>query len=130
MIISLQSLPILVVDDDDSIHKTVRKVLLRAGCQPSMAASGQDCLQCVRDGFRGLILMDIMMPGMDGWATIRALKNHGLIPGNLICMMTAIADPGPGNEDLAECVFDYLPKPFNGEQLLDIVRLASNHLIP
>lgn len=120
--------PTLLVDDDKVIPDIVGWVLNRAGCRYRVAPSGQDCLRHVREGFRGVILMDIMMPGMDGWATLRALRDEGLLTGNLVCMLTAVPDPGPGNEDLAELVFDYLPKPFEGAQLLGMIRTASLQL--
>ena len=120
--------PTLLVDDDKVIPEIVGWVLQRAGCTYSVAANGPECLRLVREGFRGVILMDIMMPGMDGWATLRALRDDGLLDGNVVCMLTAVPDPGPGNEDLAELVFDYLPKPFEGHQLLGMLQTASGQL--
>ncbi len=120
--------PVLVVDDDDDIRKTLGCVLRSAGCQVELAPDGPACLRILREGFHGLILMDIMMPGWDGWATIHAIVDGDLLQGNLICMLTALADPGPDNEDLAGYVFDYLVKPFDGVQLLEIVRLAGESL--
>lgn len=69
------------MDDDDDVRKSVSRLLRRAGCQVALAASGQECLRLLGEGFRGLILMDIMMPGMDGWATMRAIGTTGCWPG-------------------------------------------------
>ncbi|MFM1941803.1 MAG: response regulator [Verrucomicrobiota bacterium] len=122
-------IPVLIVDDDESIPRTVSKILKGAGYPVSTAADGEQGLQLLLDGFQGLVLMDVMMPGMDGWKTIRKIKDLNLLDGNLICMMTALTEPTPGNEDLSEIVFDYLAKPFDGPQLLDIVHLANGQLV-
>jgi CheY-like chemotaxis protein len=122
-------IPVLIVDDDESIPRTVSKILKGAGYTVSIAADGEQGLQMLLDGFQGLVLMDVMMPGMDGWKTIRKIKDLKLLKGNLICMMTALSEPTPGNEDLSDVVFDYLSKPFDGPQLLNIVHLAHVQLV-
>lgn len=122
--------PVLVVDDDKDVRRTVGSVLKLAGCRVEQAADGPACVEILRGGFRGLILMDIMMPGWDGWGTIHAIVDAGLHRGNLICMLTALAEPSPGNDDLAEHVFDYLVKPFDSTRLLEVVRLATEALAP
>jgi CheY-like chemotaxis protein len=119
---------VLLVDDEPAIHRTVTRLLKAAGFTVLAVPSGQECLRLLREGFHGLILMDIMMPDLDGWDTIRAIKDAGLLPGNLICMLTALVEPGSGKDDLAPLVFDYLPKPFDRQQLLNIVEMALNHL--
>ncbi len=65
--------------------------------------------------------MDIMMPEMDGWDTISAIENEGLHGENVICMLTAVHDPGPELEELTESVMDYVRKPFTSEELLETV---------
>ena len=114
----------MIVDDDASITMCVDKVLTAAGYPVLQTPTGTACLEILRAGFRGLVLMDIMMPKMDGWATIRAAVNEGLQEGNLICMLTAIDDPGGAGEGLQEYVYNYLPKPFESEELLAMVRDA------
>jgi len=115
---------VMIVDDDTSIAICVDKVLTAAGYGVVKSVNGAECLKALRAGFRGLMLMDIMMPKMDGWATIRAAVNEGLQEGNLICMLTAIDDPGGAGEGLQEYVYNYLPKPFENEELLAMVRDA------
>ncbi len=112
---------IMVVDDDPSIRATVEIVLNTKGHSIYVAESGEKCLDKLREGFRGLILMDIMMPKMDGWDTISAIETEGLHGGNVICMLTAVHDPGPKLEKLTEYVMDYVRKPFTSEELLETV---------
>jgi len=85
----------MVVDDDPSIRSTVDIILKTSGYSICAVESGQGCLDRLREGFRGLILMDVMMPKMDGWDTIAAIEDEGLYKGNVICMLTAVHDPCP-----------------------------------
>jgi CheY-like chemotaxis protein len=112
---------IMVVDDDPSIRTTIEIVLNTKGYSICVVESGKKCLEKLREGFRGLILMDIMMPEMDGWDTISAIEDEGLHGGNVICMLTALNDPGPKLEKLTEYVMDYVRKPFTSEELLETV---------
>ncbi len=112
---------VMVVDDDPSIRATVEIVLNTKGYSICVVESGRGCLDRLRKGFRGLILMDIMMPEMDGWDTISAIEDEGLHGGNVICMLTAVHDPGPKLEKLTESVMDYVRKPFTSEELLETV---------
>jgi len=112
---------VMVVDDDPSIRTTVEIVLNTKGHSICVVESGKKCLDKLREGFRGLILMDVMMPEMDGWNTISAIENEGLHGGNVICMLTAVHDPGPELEKLTEYVMDYVRKPFTSEELLEAV---------
>jgi CheY-like chemotaxis protein len=119
---------VMVVDDDTAVLRTVGLVLRHHGCEVTLASSGADCLTGVRAGFKGVILMDIMMPGLTGWETIRALAQENLIDGILICMLTAKAHPGSEGEGLEHLVFDYLPKPFDNAALLRCVDNAASFL--
>lgn len=118
----------MIVDDDASIAMCVDKVLAAAGYPVVKTPTGAACLELLRAGFRGLVLMDIMMPRMDGWATIRAAVNEGLHEGNLICMLTAVDDPCGAGDDLQEYVHNYLPKPFESAELLTMVQDACECL--
>lgn len=112
---------IMVVDDDPGILFTVEAVLQDAGYDVTCCSSGQHCLDTLQQGFRGLVLMDIMMPEMDGWDTIQQIVERQMLEGNIICMLTAVAAPGPKMEGLQEYVLDYVTKPFNAETLLNAV---------
>lgn len=115
---------ILIVDDDPSICGTVTTILARAGWNVTAVESGPECLSLLETGFRGLVLMDIMMPCMDGWQTIEEMVRRGLHEGNVICMLTAVDDPGPELDSLKEYVLDYVRKPFTVEDLLQAVEMG------
>jgi DNA-binding response OmpR family regulator len=119
---------VLIVDDEAAILEGVGRVLTRQGFEVVKAPSGQACLEELRRGFKGVILMDIMMPGLDGWQTIQAMVAENLLSGVLICMLTAKPSPGSGGRGLEQWVFDYLPKPFENAELARRVDIAAGLL--
>lgn len=112
---------VLVVDDEPMVVYSVRRILESAKIEVHAAENGTACLEELRKGFKGLILMDIMMPGMDGWDTIEQIVKEGFAEGNIICMLTGKEEPDAKMEKLKEYVLDYIRKPFDKDQLLAIV---------
>ena len=108
---------ILVVDDDKYVRVTVREIFKAEGIEVLTADSGQACLEKLEQGFNGVILMDIMMPGMDGWDTIREIVNQGHSGKSVILMLTAIPAPDSKMEGLQEHVLGYITKPFEREEI-------------
>jgi CheY-like chemotaxis protein len=119
---------VLVVDDDPGVLYTVQRILGKGGFETIAASGGQQCLQILRDGFQGVILMDIMMPEMDGWETVRRIVHEDLIEGSIISMLTAVGDPGAAGDPVADVVVDYVRKPFTGEELVALVREFAGYL--
>jgi CheY-like chemotaxis protein len=110
---------IMIVDDNEYVRASVEIICSSAQLDLATAASGPDCLKHLEDGFKGIILMDIMMPGMDGWDTIREMVARGLYDGNIIVMLTGMGEPDSKMDGLQEYVSDYMTKPFGPDQLLE-----------
>lgn len=113
---------VMLVDDEECIRETVYELLSSESIEIITAAGGHECLQLLQDGFRGIILMDVMMPGMDGWATIREIEKAGLLQGNIISMLTAMDVPDERMDGLQEVVIDYITKPFDPTVFIATVR--------
>lgn len=113
---------VLIVDDEPLIRETVAKLLACEGIAAVTAESGDACLDLLRKGFRGVILMDVMMPYRSGWQTIREMANESLVAGNIIFMLTSLDEPDEQMEGLQELVFDYITKPFEPSGLVSTVR--------
>lgn len=109
---------IMIVDDDPAVRYTVQEVLRAANLQAITVDSGRACLEELRKGFRGVILLDIMMPDMDGWDTLEAMKREGLTEGNIVCMLTAVISPGAEMDSVKDNVMDYVRKPFDPDGLI------------
>jgi DNA-binding response OmpR family regulator len=119
---------VMVVDDDPAVLNTVSRILESAEFQVVQAESGTACLQLLKQGFHGLILMDVVMPGMDGWDTIQSIVDQGFSKGNIICMLTAKEIPDKKMDRLKEYVLDYITKPFAAQELIDIVTEYIDYL--
>jgi len=111
----------MVVDDELGIRLTVRAVLEPKGFEVMLVENGEKCIEELEKGFAGVILMDVMMPGMDGWETIRQIEKRGLIKGSLISMLTAKQDPDADLEEVAESVSYYVRKPFEAAELVSVM---------
>jgi DNA-binding response OmpR family regulator len=119
---------VMLVDDDEMIRETVELFFQSENIKLLTAASGVECLEHLEDGFRGVILMDVMMPDMNGWDTIRAIIDRDLYEGNIIVMLTAMDVPDNKMEGIQEYVTDYLTKPFNPYELMECVRYCFSIL--
>lgn len=113
---------VMLVDDEQMIRESVEVFFQSEGIRILTAASGNECLDFLENGFRGVILMDVMMPGMDGWDTIRKIVENDLYEGNIIVMLTALGTPDNNMEGLQEYVADYLTKPFDPDELIEILQ--------
>ncbi|MDD2367238.1 MAG: response regulator [Desulfuromonadaceae bacterium] len=113
---------LMLVDDEECIRETVTELLHLVGIDSISAVDGSSCLRLMHEGFKGVILMDVMMPGLDGWATIREMDKAGLLRGNIVSMMTAMDVPDESMEGLQEVVIDYIIKPFEPSAFITSVR--------
>ncbi len=113
---------LMLVDDEEMIRESVEAFFQSEGVRILTAASGDECLEHLEAGFRGVILMDVMMPEMNGWDTIRAIVANDLFEGNIIVMLTALGVPDNKMEGIQEYVTDYLTKPFNPDELMEILQ--------
>ncbi len=119
---------VLVVDDEPMVQYSVKRVLESSGFTVACADSGPACLELLRKGFKGLILMDIVMPEMDGWDTIQAMVDEGLNEGNVICMLTGKEVPDVKMDQLKEYILDYVRKPFDNAKLVQVVSYYSGFI--
>lgn len=113
---------VMLVDDDPAIQRVVTIILSGAEYDVSIADSGRECIERMRDGFKGLILMDIMMPELDGWDTISMMVDEGLADNVAICMFSALRDTVPKHPDLERYVVGRLSKPFTCDELVNAVK--------
>jgi len=109
---------VMVVDDDSDIVDLTRLVLERGGYRVCTAGSGREALDLVQHERPDLILLDINMPGMDGWQVLKVLKLDETtrdIPVAMFSIRGEVRDKVRGIQDGA---FDYVAKPFSYEELL------------
>ncbi len=112
---------ILVVDDDQVIQQLLRVNLELEGYAVEVAADGEEALRAFAAFRPALVLLDIMMPKLDGWEVSRRLKEHpdgAAVPIVLLSARAQQADVERGNE---LGVAAYVTKPFDPISLLDLV---------
>jgi PAS domain S-box-containing protein len=109
---------ILVIDDDPTARDLLRRVLLKEGFHPEMTGSGEEGIRRARQMQPVAITLDVMMPGVDGWSVLAALKADPLTSGIPVIMVTIIDNRNLGFSLGAS---DYLTKPVDREQLSAIL---------
>lgn len=112
---------VMLVDDEECIRETVCELLDSVGINCVTAAGAGECLDFMREGFRGVVIMDVNMPGMDGWDTIREIDRAGMLRGNVFSMLTGMEAPDERMEGLQEIVIDYITKPFEADLFIKAV---------
>ena len=111
---------VLVVDDDPAVRDSLRRSLTFNGYQVDVAPDGEEALRVITDAAPDAVVLDIMMPRLDGLATCRALRAAGNdLP---ILMLTARDEVSDRVSGLDAGADDYLPKPFALEELLARLR--------
>jgi len=113
---------ILVVDDERDIRELLEYNLKREGYRVTTVASGEDALAAARRGGYDLILLDLMLPGMDGLAVCRALKKDASTEGVPVVMLTAKGEESDVVAGLELGADDYVTKPFSPRVLVARVR--------
>jgi DNA-binding response OmpR family regulator len=115
--------PILVVDDDAKIVRLVRTYLEREGFSVVTAADGPAALEAVERHRPALVVLDLMLPGLDGRAVARAVRRDDEAAGTPILMLSARGSTLDRIAGLEDGVDDYLPKPFSPAEL--VLRVKS-----
>jgi len=120
---------IMIVDDEEDILNSLKVLLERQNFEVITVTNGLDCLDKLEEGFKGVILMDLMMPEKDGWEVIKEIVERGLTDEVGIEIIT-----GKGTKDnermslLGSYIFDYHTKPIDVKKLVNSVEKCYNDL--
>jgi CheY-like chemotaxis protein len=106
---------VLVIDDDSAVQDLMRRFLAKEGFRVATAAGGEEGLRLARDLQPDAITLDVMMPGLDGWAVLTALKGGSVTAAIPVIMLTMLDDRSLG---YALGAADYLTKPIDRERLV------------
>lgn len=110
---------IVIVEDDRLISEPVARALRTAGYETSIAGSGKAGLELVLNQKPDLVILDIMLPEMDGWEVCKAIRESSLVP---ILMLTALNEEIDRVLGLELGADDYLTKPFSTRELIARVK--------
>lgn len=118
---------ILLVEDDMSVQEATTLLLERAGMRVTGAGDGREALEVFADGGYDVVVLDLMLPSVDGLTVCREIRRTSRVP---IIILTARADPAEVVAGLESGADDYVTKPFNGPELLARVRAALRRATP
>jgi DNA-binding response OmpR family regulator len=110
---------ILLIDDDKEMAEMLAEYLVPEGFATRLAFTAQDGLDWVKEGGIVLIILDVMLPDLDGFAVLRKIRQWSRIPIIMLTTRAAVADKVSGLEAGAD---DYIPKPFTPVELLARIR--------
>jgi DNA-binding response OmpR family regulator len=118
---------ILVVEDEPSVGEVVQLYLRRAGFQVTVVQNGQKALELLETQLPSLLILDLMLPGLDGWEITRRLRAHSDVP---IIMLTARREEIDRIAGLELGADDYVLKPFSPQELVSRVRAVLRRAHP
>ena len=110
---------VLVVEDEPNIAEFIRRGLIYKGYEVDVAASGEEALEVAQKRLPELVVLDLMLPGMDGIEVCRRLRAADDVPIIMLTARDSVSDKVRGLESGAD---DYITKPFEFEELLARVR--------
>jgi CheY-like chemotaxis protein len=110
---------VLVIDDEAAVRDLMRRFLTREGFGVVTASGGEEGVRLARELRPDAITLDVMMPGMDGWAVLSALKADPNVADIPVIMLTIVDDKNLG---YALGASDYLTKPIDRERLVTVLK--------
>ncbi|MFP4159523.1 MAG: response regulator transcription factor [Desulfobacterales bacterium] len=117
---------VMVVDDDPDLVEAVCMKLESRNYRAERAYDGEEAMGKIREEKPALVILDVMMPGKNGWVTCDEIKNDDALKDIAVIMLTAVGDAvqstsythHDGKTTLAD---DYIPKPIDMDKLMEIV---------
>ncbi len=114
--------PVLIIDDDPKLCELIRDYLEPLGYDVAAAHTGPDGLDAVQGGNFRAVILDVMLPGMDGFEVLKAIRHQSNVP---VLMLTGRGDEADRVVGLEIGADDYLPKTFSPRELLARLRAVS-----
>jgi len=119
--------PLLLIDDDRSLASLVAEYCAAGGFSITSALNGEEGIRLARQQYFQLIILDVMMPGIDGFEVLKRLRSSSNIPILMLTTRGAAMDRVQGLEGGAD---DYLAKPFQAEELVARIKTILRRVYP
>ena len=117
------TIKVLTVDDEPDVRRLIEVKLKKAGFEVITAADGEEGIEKAKAENPDLILMDVMMPKMDGYTAVQKIKTE-MDPAPLVMMLTAKGSEDDVMQGLVGGADDYIIKPFAPRELIARVKVA------
>ncbi len=112
--------PVMIIDDEAHLRITAGQTLELAGYEPRAFERAEDALAALTPDFPGVVISDIRMPGLDGMALLREIRERD--PDLPVVLITGHGDVSTAVAAMRDGAWDFLEKPFAGEHLVEVVR--------
>jgi DNA-binding response OmpR family regulator len=119
--------PIIIIDDDPKLCELIRDYLAPLGYDVASANTGPEGLEKVLNGDYRAVILDVMLPGMDGFEVLKAIRHQSNVP---VLMLTGRGDEADRVVGLEIGADDYLPKTFSTRELLARLRAVMRRVKP
>ena len=119
---SINKKQIYIVDDDDSICRALKYLLMTFGYEVNTFPSSEKFFSAVPNSKKGCLILDIHMPGLDGWASLKRLIKSG--SARPVIIITADKNGHLKDQALKAGAIGFLQKPFEDQELVDLIELA------
>src|SRR5512135_1915331 len=120
-----ETIRVLVVDDEEPLRRLLKKELGRKGFSVEVASDGGEALNILRDNVFDVLLLDIVMPGIDGIELMNRLKADPASP--VIVVLTGRATVETAVEAMKNGAYDYLSKPYKLDELVIVINRAFEY---
>ncbi|MEX1047343.1 MAG: response regulator [Actinomycetota bacterium] len=118
---------ILIVDDDPVIRRLLQVNFRLEGYEVETAALGQESIELARSNTPDVIVLDVMMPGMDGWEVCRSMREESSLADVPIVFLSAKSQDQNPKDSKELGIAAYVTKPFDPSELVTIVERALDH---
>ena len=122
-------LKLMIVDDNQDLVYSLETLFKMEGYDVITADNGFSCLQELEKGFQGIIILDMMMPVMDGTETLKKMVLEGFIKENVVLVLTAKKIQGEEFNEIYPYIHDYIQKPFDIVELVKVVKKIAEEWI-
>ncbi len=120
---------IMIVDDEPDVLDSLKTILEINEYDVITAQNGEECLEKLEEGFKGVILLDLMMPVLDGWGTIKQIIDKGYMKDVAIEIISALGTrENKRMGSLEPYIYDYLSKPLDIKELIESVKKCNAYL--
>ena len=120
---SAETLHVLIVDDEQDIREGSERILIRMGFNVSKAANGEEALEIFQKIQPAIVLLDLKMPGMDGMEVLGKIRK--IDDSTIVIVITGYATVETAIQAMKQGAYDFIPKPFEPDQLRLVVNRAS-----
>ena len=118
---------VLIVDDSEAFRRLNAEILKMDGHQVLMARNGRETLDLARSERPDIILLDIMMPGLDGFEVCQELKGDPATRGAMVVMVTALSESAR-HRAIQAGADEYVSKPISSREMRDLVRTLTERM--